>query len=471
MVDSDDITKNSIGAEIKKLRTESKTDSNNEDRIPDRKLLGVPSTGWYLSREISGSCHSIEDLDNEFVVCDTEDLLEDSAHYKGKVTVIDEEFGRSAVETETRYTDECGRDSDVNGDDDIEMKPETVEKTNSAVVDIAIVGDAKRTELQRTDSVSSPKGSCNIQDQETSLSVHPGISSQKDIAQIKSVESQNQTVIFGIGDDIKHERDNTQQDTLEEALKQLDSNVTITIDDVAVGSQTDNKANNTRDGYAVCKDIIQEQDGRFMTVERRSDMDRLSCHSIEDLSEIPGNEESGSDSTPNNLDKKVNVWEKILNMKDETMNGSMTRCVQSNPDLEANKNIAGIVESQEEDLFVNKISRKKYEPPATGRLQHRSMSLNFSVSYQDGNSSSILRSPISRTPLSPQLPPGSRSFTPKRFSIQRKITQSPIKLFRELPIVKNFYMSPILAPDDLLQGLPDIYMIVSPLVVGISDLS
>ncbi|KAL3885275.1 hypothetical protein ACJMK2_025359 [Sinanodonta woodiana] len=53
----------------------------------------------------------------------------------------------------------------------------------------------------------------------------------------------------------------------------------------------------------------------------------------------------------------------------------------------------------------------------------------------------------------------SKKFYPKSFPMERQIVQSPIKLFQRLPIAKNPYMSPILAPDELLQGLPKTFIV------------
>jgi len=91
----------------------------------------------------------------------------------------------------------------------------------------------------------------------------------------------------------------------------------------------------------------------------------------------------------------------------------------------------------------------------------RAFSLDLPVNFHPGQ---VSRSPEhvarSRSQYSPQLSPGARSFTPKMFSVQRKIAQSPIQLFRQLPIVKNYYMSPLLAPNELLKALPEIHIAV-----------
>ena len=98
------------------------------------------------------------------------------------------------------------------------------------------------------------------------------------------------------------------------------------------------------------------------------------------------------------------------------------------------------------------------------KLNRRAMSLDLTNDFKSfANSTDFLSQPKSLTlPRSSTVPELlSGSVTPKLFSVQRNIAQSPIQLFRRLPIVKNPYMSPILAPDDMIQGLPMVYLIVS----------
>lgn len=85
------------------------------------------------------------------------------------------------------------------------------------------------------------------------------------------------------------------------------------------------------------------------------------------------------------------------------------------------------------------------------------MSLDF-VTFHPGHSSELSPVKSQRSPLSPALSPGSRPYAPKLFSVQRKIAQSPVQLFRHLPIVKNMYMSPLLAPDTALLKLPPVHL-------------
>ena len=99
------------------------------------------------------------------------------------------------------------------------------------------------------------------------------------------------------------------------------------------------------------------------------------------------------------------------------------------------------------------------------RIQNRrAMSLDLTNDLNSFANNSDFLSPmrsmtLPRSSTVPELLSG--SVAPKLFSVQRNIAQSPIQLFRRLPIVKNPYMSPILAPDDMIQGLPMVYLIVS----------
>ena len=54
-----------------------------------------------------------------------------------------------------------------------------------------------------------------------------------------------------------------------------------------------------------------------------------------------------------------------------------------------------------------------------------------------------------------------QSLSPSDFKRQRHLAQSPLRAIRNIPIVKNPFMSPLLAPDWLLQGLPHLCLVVS----------
>ncbi|KAL8612264.1 hypothetical protein ACOMHN_038176 [Nucella lapillus] len=53
----------------------------------------------------------------------------------------------------------------------------------------------------------------------------------------------------------------------------------------------------------------------------------------------------------------------------------------------------------------------------------------------------------------------SHSMSPSDFKRERHLAQSPLKAIRNIPIVKNPYMSPLLAPDWLIEGLPHICLV------------
>ncbi|KAK7105785.1 hypothetical protein V1264_017119 [Littorina saxatilis] len=51
------------------------------------------------------------------------------------------------------------------------------------------------------------------------------------------------------------------------------------------------------------------------------------------------------------------------------------------------------------------------------------------------------------------------NMSPSDFKRERHLAQSPLRAIRNIPIVKNPYMSPLLAPDWLLQGLPHVCLV------------
>lgn len=59
---------------------------------------------------------------------------------------------------------------------------------------------------------------------------------------------------------------------------------------------------------------------------------------------------------------------------------------------------------------------------------------------------------------------GSLNFVPLK-AAKEHILHSPLTAFRHLPIVKNPYMSPLLATDDLLKDLPPVYLVVSTCIL------
>ncbi|XP_025100459.1 hormone-sensitive lipase-like isoform X2 [Pomacea canaliculata] len=63
----------------------------------------------------------------------------------------------------------------------------------------------------------------------------------------------------------------------------------------------------------------------------------------------------------------------------------------------------------------------------------------------------------------------SPSMSPSDFKRERHLAQSPLRAIRHIPIVKNPYMSPLLAPDSLLEGLPYISLVACHLDPLIDD--
>ena len=56
---------------------------------------------------------------------------------------------------------------------------------------------------------------------------------------------------------------------------------------------------------------------------------------------------------------------------------------------------------------------------------------------------------------------GQTSGPPKNYAQMRHYAQSPLTQYRHLPIQKDPFMSPMLATDDMLKGMPPVYMVVS----------
>ena len=80
-----------------------------------------------------------------------------------------------------------------------------------------------------------------------------------------------------------------------------------------------------------------------------------------------------------------------------------------------------------------------------------------------GVSSSLPRSasqPVLHDPSSYR----SHGMSPSDFKRERHLPHSPLRAIRNIPIVKNPYMSPLLAPDWLLEGLPHVCLVVSGFV-------
>lgn len=100
--------------------------------------------------------------------------------------------------------------------------------------------------------------------------------------------------------------------------------------------------------------------------------------------------------------------------------------------------------ADENDLHIDKPMKKVASEPM------------FHSAYSNGMTpGSSTKTPLSDMSL--ESPFGS----PPAYAQIRHFAQSPMVQFRHMPIVKNPYMSPFLAREDLLQNLPPTYFIVS----------
>ena len=105
-----------------------------------------------------------------------------------------------------------------------------------------------------------------------------------------------------------------------------------------------------------------------------------------------------------------------------------------------------------------------------GRNTHRAsrefLNLNLVASSVPSSSHSptrLVRSPSTPTVKQMGSPP-QRSPGPADFVRHRHHGQSPLQAMRHLPIVRNPYMSPLLAPDHMLMTLPHVCLVVSRLL-------
>ncbi|KAL4228425.1 hypothetical protein ACF0H5_011472 [Mactra antiquata] len=249
--------------------------------------------------------------------------------------------------------------------------------------------------------------------------------------------------------------------------------------------------------YAACKEILDEHDN---VNDFYSEMDCTSCHSLEN-DDNDDNVEllSESNSICETLQDEMSVQlsqgkdlnhnidgdcKKQLSVTDSD-SGILHDCCVENYDsqkdipltLSSNKPTAELnakctdnsivaingtdeaINSTAEDQSKNRTDEAIDSTDDNCLKNKNQLSLDLPVCYHPAQKSDNVTSPKRKiSPVSPQLSPGKRSFAPKLFSVQRKIAQSPIKLFRHLPIVKNMYMSPLLAPDDLLSDLPPVHL-------------
>lgn len=293
-------------------------------------------------------------------------------------------------------------------------------------------------------------------------------------------------------------------ESVDEMLNALDAAVTIRIDPCEV---TDTKEDNTCEMYAVCQELLDDKvDSGLM-----SDMMSSSCHSLEDLTadneinDLPSTSQQVSNekvylrSETKGLRKgsgrlssssmarnkwKQSLWSEkersdsgfhehnsvtaidsrtssqdLLKPTSVPKSNSCPESVIVNSSLPVSSADKGCEQSSDTDTSTQR--KNVTSSISKSNSYKRQTSVDIPLTYHPGQD--LVPTPVlnSLARVSPNFSQGTRTFTPKRFSVQRKIAQSPIKLFRQLPIVKNYYMSPLLAPDDLLKGLPEIHLAVS----------
>ena len=93
-------------------------------------------------------------------------------------------------------------------------------------------------------------------------------------------------------------------------------------------------------------------------------------------------------------------------------------------------------------------------------LSRDSLRLNLHRTTSNSSTSTIPRS-VSQPVLHDPSVYRAHSMTPSDFKREQHFTPSPLRAIRNVPIAKNPYMSPLLAPDWLLEGLPHVCLVVS----------
>lgn len=427
--------------------------SNGNSRLPFDEHLPV--------------CKSVEDLsDGEFVVCDKDKLEADVQHYKGDCTVI-KDWNESDTEVMISEHDTSSKEGNQKKDN---------EKFES---ECAMQNDEHRaggiTDNQTTsDRKSEREDKFPMEDD--------GLSTEQNNAEMNSYSL-----------------------SIEDVINEIDSNVVIDVQDAVSEMEVEHSEDrqDSLEMFAVCKELLDIKDGTVRS--NLGDMQNCSCHSIENL--VDDGDVISEDLLDNDSSHKVhfeNVSDSIhtgiesgrmetkFSQQKSESDGSdsgihVDTDVNSYHDSESipsstskNEGEQGLVShsdnqelssdsesgSRKEEVSVKLRNKENSSKQEHFKLSSKHMSLDLAVSYHPGQKSAD-SSPqkMSWSPVSP-LSPGSRSFKPKLYSVQRKIAQSPIQLFRQLPIVKNMYMSPLLAPDEALKGLPPVHLTVSRLYLN-----
>ncbi|KAH3825889.1 hypothetical protein DPMN_127773 [Dreissena polymorpha] len=330
------------------------------------------------------------------------------------------------------------------------------------------------------------------------------MASGKDLNQVSVVESEDTNSSKEQHPKLK----NTDQrffGSFEEMMATLNSNITVQ-------ENCDDSATATKDLYAVCQELLHEDSGRLSV-----DMKSTICKSIEDMDELGDQapiesfvceEQQAFNTEPKNEEIDIRNKRRKINQKQPSLSGANSSWIHGDTDIErgrepVNSDI-GLERGSEVVCNDKDIERESKAVPSdtdkershesvqrdqmgegdnskprthsnietyiTNTPAHtdmlnskkRTLSLDLPVSFHPGQKSQISKSPdkmlLSTSDFSPKLSPGAGKCTPKLYSVQRKIAQSPIHLFRKLPIVKNYFMSPLLAPDEFLMGLPEVHL-------------
>lgn len=277
--------------------------------------------------------------------------------------------------------------------------------------------------------------------------------------------------------------------TIEDVLKQIDSIVTIEVHKAGSDIETEQTVKeDVSEMFAVCQELMNAGEG---SSDNLGDIRRSSCHSLEDMFVDEATTEFVN-GCPHLINDSAVLMEVELGKEKSTENTKQMSLSDTSDsgihgdaddschdDQSTNSSTSKLedLQFQEPHVFnspqwnqrMKGDTSSTYESNSPPVLQKdackphvRHMSLDLPETFHTGQSS-VESSPqkMSQSPLSPLLSPVAMSFTPKMYSIQRKIAQSPIQLFRQLPIVKNMYMSPLLAPDDALKCLPPVHLTVS----------
>lgn len=170
---------------------------------------------------------------------------------------------------------------------------------------------------------------------------------------------------------------------------------------------------------------------------------------------------STSDQNERNVEKCIRDQTQSLSSQENLLHCDMNVSVDKNE--RDNNDTSRIDPVSHTAPAENKIGTEM-ELSDTWKANRRALSLDLTHGFNESVPEKNLFSPtkgisLPRSSTVPELLSG--SVTPKLFSVQRNIAQSPIQLFRKLPIVKNPYMSPILAPDEMIVGLPVVHLVVS----------